>query len=151
MTRTAAREVAVRLCFSTEMLEDSGIETVLEDFFEPEHYATLGREDELFAEIPNQEQMNYIRQMVSQVAERQAELDGYIAQYAKGWSVARISKVSRAILRCALYEILYMEDVPTKAAVNEAVEIAKHYEEPETVSFINGVLGSFIRGMQETP
>ena len=52
-------------------------------------------------------------------------------------------------MRCAMCEILYMDDVPNAAAINEAVQLAKGYEEPETVAFINGVLGSFVRGEVE--
>lgn len=148
MTRTAAREVAVRLCYSAELAGD-GAETVIQDFFEPEHYATMWMEDRLFAESPSQAQMDYIRNVVELVFEHREELDAYITKYAKGWSVSRISKISLAIIRCAMCEILYIEDVPNKAAINEAVEIAKNYEDPETVSFINGVLGSFARGEQK--
>ena len=55
-----------------------------------------------------------------------------------------------AVLRCAICEILYMEDIPNAAAINEAVELAKGYDEPDTVSFVNGVLGGFMRGELET-
>ena len=79
------------------------------------------------------------------------ELNHYIEKYAKGWKLGRISRIAAAILRCAMCEILYMDDIPNAAAVNEAVELAKGYEEPETVAFINGILGSFIRGDVETP
>ena len=61
-----------------------------------------------------------------------------------------ISKTALAVLRCALCEILYMEDVPDAAAINEAVELAKGYDEPDTVAFVNGVLGSFMRGRAES-
>ena len=54
-----------------------------------------------------------------------------------------------AVLRCALCEILYMDDIPNAAAINEAIELAKGYDAPDTVSFINGVLGGFMRGEQE--
>ena len=74
-----------------------------------------------------------------------AELDGYIAKYAKGWSFARIPLVASAIMRVAMYEMLYMPEIPNGAAINEAVEIAKKYETPETVKFMNGILGSFVR------
>ena len=73
-------------------------------------------------------------------------LDGYIARYAKGWNFARIPLVASAIMRVAMYEMLYMADIPAGVAINEAVEIAKHYESPEVVKFINGILGSFARG-----
>lgn len=54
--------------------------------------------------------------------------------------------MAAAVMRVAMYEILYMPDIPAAAAINDAVEIAKHYEAPETVSFINGILGAFMRG-----
>ena len=79
------------------------------------------------------------------VAEHAAELDAYIEQYAKGWRFERISLVASAIMRVAMYEILYMPDIPNGVSINEAVEIAKKYETPETVKFINGILGSFVR------
>ena len=74
-----------------------------------------------------------------------AELDGYIAKYAKGWNFARIPLVASAIMRVAMFEILYMEEIPNGVAINEAVEIAKKYETAETVKFMNGILGSFVR------
>ena len=79
------------------------------------------------------------------VDEHAAELDGYIAKYAKGWNFARIPLVASAIMRVAMYEILYMPDIPNGVSINEAVEIAKKYETPETVKFMNGILGSFVR------
>ena len=79
------------------------------------------------------------------VDEHGAELDGYIEKYAKGWKFSRLDRVASAIMRVAMYEVLYMPDVPNAAAINEAVEIAKKYETPETVKFINGILGSFSR------
>ena len=74
-----------------------------------------------------------------------AELDGYIEKYARGWSFSRIDRVASAIMRVAMYEILYMPDIPNKAAINEAVEIAKGYVDDDVVKFINGILGSFVR------
>lgn len=150
MTRTAAREVAVRLCYSAEVSDDwSPAQAV--DFFESDYYATLCGEDDLFRKEPDAEQMAYIGTLFAAVAEHKDQVDGYIAKYAKGWTLSRISRISLSVLRCAMCEILYVEDVPAAAAINEAVEIAKHYEEPETVSFINGVLGSFFRGELENP
>ena len=83
--------------------------------------------------------------MVKGVLAHGAELDGYIEKYARGWKFSRIPLVASAIMRVAMYEVLYMPDVPNAAAINEAVEIAKKYETPETVKFINGILGSFSR------
>ncbi len=144
MTRSEAREIAVRLSFS---LAQSGAapREALDDFFEKEYYNTLGEEDELFTSYPNSRQLEYIRSSVLGVIEHRDELDGYIEKYAKGWKLHRISKISAAILRTAIFDMLYVEDVPTGAAINEAVELAKGYEEKETVAFINGILGSFAR------
>jgi len=148
MKRSAAREVAIRLCYSAE-LADLETSAFIADFFAEEHYATLSAEDDLFKTRPDEMQLNYINRLVELVFAHKQELDSAIEQYAKGWTLKRISKISLAIMRCALCEIIYFEDVPEKVAINEAVNVAKKYEEPETVSFINGVLGSFVRAKQE--
>ena len=76
---------------------------------------------------------------------KKPEIDAIIEQYAVGWKISRISRVSLAVLRLAIFEILYVDDAPTGAVINEAVEIARRYEEEDKVSFINGILGSFAR------
>ena len=144
MTRPAAREVAVRLCFSADMA-GNGTENVIGDFFDPEHYETLGTEDALFTEKPTENDLKYIRQLVNLVTEHRPELDETIGRYTRGWALSRISKISMAILRCALCEILYVEDVPTGTAINEAVELAKTYAPEQAPKFINGILGKIER------
>ncbi len=144
MTRTAAREIAVRLCFGLSE-NPQNPDMVLGNIFDEEYYASLGKEDETFAEYPDDIQLDYIGKIVKGVSEHSAELDGYIEKYAVGWKFGRISRTAVAILKTAMFEILYMPDVPDKAAINEAVELAKRYEEPTTVPFINGILGSFAR------
>ena len=144
MTRTVAREIAVRLCFSISE-NPSDPEEFLPRVFEEEYYSTLKAEDELYSENPDELQLKYITRLVSGVSGHGAELDGYIDKYSVGWKFGRISRTAVAIMKVAMYEVLYMPDVPDRAAINEAVELAKHYEPPETVSFINGVLGSFTR------
>ena len=79
------------------------------------------------------------------VSQHAAELDTYIEKYAQGWRFDRISLVASAIMRLAMFEIMYMPDIPNGAAVNEAVELAKKYDDPETAKFVNGILGSFVR------
>ncbi len=148
MTRTAAREIAILLGFSAAASGESAEET-LERFFEDEHYATMAEENPLFAEKPDARQMDYIRTLVGLTAEHRAELDAYIEKYARGWSVGRIDRTAGAILRCAMSEILWLPEVPNAAAINEAVELAKKYEDTDVVSFINGILGSFVRGEVE--
>ena len=144
MTRTAAREIAIQICYASQ-LSGTPAGEVTDSLFAPDYYATLSEENELFRGKPEEKQIAYIHELVEQVEQHLDELNGYIEKYSRGWKLGRISKVAAMILRCAMAEILYIDSVPTSVTVNEAVELAKGYEEPETVSFINGILGSFIR------
>ena len=144
MVRNTAREIAIHLSYELSFTDKSA-DALLDGRLTAEAFAELGEEDALYAEAPGPKQADYIRRLVKGVSEHGAELDGYIEKYAKGWKFARIPLVASAIMRVAMYEILYMQDIPNGAAINEAVEIAKKYETPETVKFINGILGSFVR------
>lgn len=145
MTRTTAREIALQLSFATAVSENFA-QDVLDAFFDREHYASLAGESRLFQEYPDERQMRYIRKLVQLVFDYRVQLDAYIEKYASGWRVERISKTAMAIMRAAMCEILYMDEIPNAAAINEAVELAKRYEEKDTAAFINGVLGAFVRG-----
>ena len=144
MKRSAAREIAVRLCFA---LSENPVdpEELISQTFDDEYYNSLQSEDDLYKNKPGKKQLEYIKQLVTGISEHSAELDGYIEKYAVGWKFNRISRTAAAIMKLAMYEVLYMPDVPDNAAINDAIELAKRYEPPETVSFINGILGSFSR------
>ncbi len=144
VVRNTAREIAVHLSYELSFTNQSA-DALMDQRLTELSFAGLAEEYALYQETPDKKQEEYIRRLVRGVAEHGAELDGYIAKYAKGWRFSRIPLVASAIMRVAMYEILYMPDIPTGAAINEAVEIAKKYETPETVKFINGILGSFAR------
>ena len=144
MTRSTAREIAMHLIYEMSYHEETP-EELLRAVFDEGYYPKLAEESELYRDKPNAKQMRYIEDCVRGVCAKQEEIDGIIQQYAVGWKLSRISKVSLAVLRLAVYEILYVEDAPTGVVINEAVEIARRYEEEEKVSFINGILGSFAR------
>ncbi|MCI2106993.1 MAG: transcription antitermination factor NusB [Intestinimonas sp.] len=144
MTRTTAREIAVHFSYALA-LTGQGADELLNSSLSREYFAAIAEEEPLYREFPNEKQKEYISALVHGVDQHGAELDGYISKYAIGWSFSRISRMSAAVMRVAMYEVLYMPDIPAGAAINEAVEIAKHYESPETVSFINGILGAFVR------
>ena len=144
MTRTTAREIAMHLIYELEYHEELP-EELLQAVFSDQYYPRLAEETELYQEKPNAKQMQYIENCVRGVYVKKPEIDAVIEQYAVGWKISRISKVSLAVLRLAIYEILYVEDAPTGAVINEAVEIARRYEEEDKVAFINGILGSFAR------
>ena len=144
MVRNTAREIAIHLSYELSFTNKT-VDELLDERLTAERFADLGSEDALYESAPDAAQADYIRRLVRGVNEHAYELDGYISKYAKGWSFARIPLVASAIMRVAMYEILYMQDIPNGVAINEAVEIAKKYEAPEVVRFINGILGSFVR------
>lgn len=144
MTRTNAREIAIHFAFELGFTKQSA-EELLAEFLNKETFAQLGEEEPLYNEFPNEKQLAYIKGLVRGVYDHGVELDGYIEKYAKGWKFSRIDRVATAIMRVAMYEVMYMDDIPNNAAVSEAVEISKGYEDAEAVSFINGILGSFVR------
>jgi len=144
MTRNIAREIATHLAYELSFI-DLSVEAFLDARLAEESFVDLASECEIYNVKPNAKQVQYIRRLVSGVAEHAAELDAYIEKYSQGWRFERISLVASAIMRVAMYEILYMPDIPNGVAINEAVEIAKKYEEPEVAKFINGILGSFLR------
>ena len=144
MTRNTAREIATHLAYELSFTELS-VKDFLDIRLSEESFAILAEEYDLYEVTPNAKQEQYIRRLVSGVADHAAELDTYIEKYAKGWRFERISLVASAIMRVAMFEILYMPDVPNGVAINEAVEIAKKYETPEVARFMNGILGSFTR------
>ena len=145
MTRTNARRIAVQLGFAVVATGQEPEEAVA-DFFAPEHYGSLVAESEVYETKPEEKDLEFIRASVRGVYDYRIELDHIISDYATGWRAERISRAAAAILRQAIFEILYMPEIPAASSINEAVEIAKEYEEAEVVAFVNGVLGGFYRG-----
>ena len=148
MTRANARELAVHLIYSREFTGEEP-ETVVETRLAKEYYAKLSAENDVYAERPSRQQMAYIDGVVSGVANRVEELDAHIQKFSIGWDISRISRLTRAIMRLAIYEILNVSDVPTCVAISEAVRLAKKYDGDDTGAFVNGILGAFSRMLQE--
>lgn len=146
MTRGNARELAVHLIYGRAFTGEEP-EDVISTRLEKEYYAQLGAENDVYAERPSRAQLRYIDTVVTGVANREEELDEQIRKFSIGWDISRISKLARCILRLAIFEIQYVEDVPAGVAVSEAVRIAKKYNDDDTAAFINGILGSFVRSL----
>ena len=144
MLRNTAREIAVHLAYELSFTA-LPVEELLETRLNAERFAELAGEDALYQEAPDQLQRDYIARLVTGVSEHAAELDGYIAKYARGWKFSRIPLVASAIMRVAMYEILYMPDIPNGVSINEAVELAKKYGGDEDPAYVNGVLGGIAR------
>lgn len=146
MTRANARELAVHLIYGREFTGEEP-EQVVSVRLAKEYYAKLSEENEVYSERPNRPQIAYLDKVVCGVANRTEELNGHIQKYSIGWDISRISRLTRAIMQLAIFEILYVDDVPTGVAVSEAVRLAKKYDGDDTGSFVNGILGSFARGL----
>ena len=144
MTRGNARELAVHLIYGRSFTGEEPEQTVSTRLAK-EYYNKLAQENDVYAERPSRAQLAYIDSVVAGVANRVEELNEHIQRYSIGWDISRISRLTRAILQLAVYEILYVEDVPTGVAVSEAVRLAKKYDGDDTGSFVNGILGSFAR------
>ncbi len=128
LSRSEAREQAFMLLFARSFIDEP-----LEETFEAA--------DQLFVGGV----CDYARVVVPSVEQLQGEIDADISRFLKkGWNLQRISRISLAILRLAVYEIKYLSSIPDSVSVNEAVELAKKYTIDES-GFVNGILGSFIR------
>lgn len=144
MTRTNAREIAAHLLYAMEYTGQP-VDEVMSMRLEPVYYEGLAVESETYLERPSKKQKTYIHDIVAGVSEKREELNRTIAQYSIGWNIGRISKLAKTFMQIALYECLYMDDVPDGVAINEAVNLTKTYDE-EAAKFVNGILGSFVRG-----
>lgn len=87
----------------------------------------------------------YTTELVNGVREHHARIDAILAQYAEGWTIARMPGVDRAVLRLGIYELLWRPDVPDAVAIDEAVELAKTLSTDESPRFVNGVLARVLR------
>lgn len=86
----------------------------------------------------------YIFEKVEKISEKREEIDAKINEVSEGWKTGRMGKVDLTLIRLAVYEMLYEEDVPAKVAINEAVELAKQYGTDNSPSFVNGVLAKLV-------
>jgi N utilization substance protein B len=132
--RRAAREAVLALLFETEYHEDEAPEAIL-------NRAAAARDVDMTD--------RYIRKEYYAVMEHIREIDVLLGRHAKGWRTDRLSRVSRAILRLGAYEVVFAEKIPAPVAINEAVELAKKYDDPKARSFINGVLNAIKKELEE--
>ena len=146
MTRANARELAVHLIYGHGFTGDEP-EQVVAARLQKEYYDRLAQENDVYAERPSRAQLMYLYGVVAGVANRQDELNEQIQKFSIGWDVSRISRLARSIMQLAIYEINYMDDVPTGVAISEAVRLAKKYDGDDTGAFVNGILGAYARSL----
>lgn len=132
MGRKQAREGAMRLLFQMESnndYTDEALELYLGNFEYDEG------------------EIQYIKDSMKTIRDNLEEIDRNIISHLEGWSIYRLAKVDLAVLRVAIYEILYRKDIPIEVSINEAIEIVKKYSAEDSFKFVNGVLGGFVRSM----
>lgn len=146
MTRGNARELAVHLIYAQTFTGEEP-QVVVSGRLDKEYYKILAEDHEVYLERPSRAQLAYLDGVVSGVVNRVDELNDQIQRFSIGWDISRISRLTRCIMQLAIYEILYLDDIPTGVAVSEAVRIAKKYDGDDTGAFVNGILGSFARSL----
>lgn len=141
MSRRLAREYAIQFLFSTAFNKDENIDEMLQEFFLIRKELN---EDNLQSLISLND-IKYAEEIIRGTTDKVQNIDNLIQSNITGWTKDRIAKVDLAILRLALYEIIYRDDIPDSVAINEAIELAKKYSTDESGGFVNGVLGKIVR------
>lgn len=130
MSRKRARIGVMQALFSMDLNDDFSTDKL--DLFMENH------------EFQGDE-VDYIKRTVPDILDKLEVVDETIEKNLKGWTMARLAKVDRQILRIAVYEFLYKDDIPEEVSINEAVDIARLYSSNEAPKFINGILGTIYR------
>jgi len=135
MSRRKARDITFKYIYST-LYGQSSVQDTIESIItaEKEELDALEGEEKKYFDI-----------VTEGIKECEAKIDSIILSKLKNWTIERIFKIDLAILRLAVYEIMYTSDIPKKVAVNEAVELAKKYGNDSSANFVNGVLREVIK------
>ena len=130
--RRKSREIALQFLFGHDFLQQTpDLESV-----------TLGFDRFCASFDTNKKALPYARELINGICKQIEEIDRQVKKHSHHWRLERISLVDRNILRIAIYEMLFLDDVPGKVAINEALEIAKNFSNPDSIAFINGILDS---------
>lgn len=143
--RRAAREIALHLVYEKSFMTKPAVELVA-NRLEEGSFGSLGGEADAYASALPESEKSYVTRLVEGVEQAEPELREAISKYSVGWRIERISRVSAAILKIAIYEIRFFDDIDISVSINEAIELAKKYDTAEAAAFINGLLGAFVRG-----
>ena len=133
-TRRQARELAMQALFYMDMQNQASLQML-----------------EYFCEIfrPSKKSDPFFLKLVSGVLESRAEIDALIERFSKNWKINRMSCVDRNVMRIAVYELLYCQDIPPKVSINEAVDVGKKFGTEESGAFINGIMDSIWAALEE--
>lgn len=135
MKRKRSREIAMELLFSMEISKNS-YEQTIESFIE-NYEMDLKTID-----------LEYIKEVMKSVTDYKEEIDEIIKNSLINWTIERVSKVNLIIVRLAIAEMLYIDDVPEVVAINEAIDLTKKYSDDKSVSFVNGALDKAFKNIK---
>lgn len=144
MSRTTARAAAMQMIFEKISGGQGGEETLKMVYDELREDGFPGVE-KIGRKEPDDEDRQYIAASLDGVLSHREEIDGIIGRTAKGWTVDRMSLVDLTILRLAVWEILYADDVPGSVSIAEAMELTERFSDPDDKPFVNGILGTVLR------
>ena len=153
MTRREMREHCFKILFGVEFYPTEEINVQVEQYFDApqeDDVADDGKEEVLHNVDMKEVDRTFLTDRVEGIAGKIPELDARIDEVAQGWKTGRMGKVELTILRQALYEMLYDSEVPSKVAINEAVELAKMFGGDDSGSFVNGILGKIASGKKDS-
>lgn len=131
MSRRTARKHVLNILFQKDFNADESLEEIIKTYSEE-------------IERINGNDLPFIKDELEGIAANESAILETIEKFASGWTVERMSKLDTAILKIAIYEMLFCSDIPDKVSVNEAVELAKEYSSDKAPGFINGILGKVI-------
>ena len=148
MKRSELRENIFKLLFMMQFNSPEEMPEQMRLYFQAEEQ---GREDVVCGKEPSSREESYMEEKYNGICRKLPEIDGLLNRISVGWKTSRMGKVDLTILRLAVYEMLYDEEVPTAVAINEAVELAKRFGGETSTSFVNGILGKVSREQKEEP
>jgi N utilization substance protein B len=145
-SRRRAREIALQVLYALDANPDQDPQAVLATYFE--RFARAHEDgdghDEAASETPD---ATYTQEMVRDVWARRTELDDVLGQLSRSWRIERMARVDRTLLRMAVWEMKYRDDIPARVTINEAIELAKRFGAEEAPAFVNGLLDSALRAL----
>ncbi len=144
MSRTTARAAAMQMIFE-KISGGQGGEDTLKMVYDELREDGLPGVDHIEKKEPDEEDRQYITAALEGVLAHREELDEKIGKTAKGWPIERMSQVDLTIMRLAVWEIYYAEDVPGSVSIAEAMELTERFSDPEDKAFVNGILGTILR------
>ena len=144
MSRTTARAAAMQMIFE-KISGGQGGEDTLKMVYDELREDGLPGVDHIEKREPDEEDRQYITAALEGVLAHREELDEKIGKTAKGWPIERMSQVDLTIMRLAVWEIWYAEDVPGSVSIAEAMELTERFSDPEDKAFVNGILGTILR------